>query len=122
MIPSSVPKKHTTPPSIATAWLLLSHAGWIALAIACEAIATSLLVYLTTLDGRNATVQALTITWAALGVAFLLWTAYAVGTTWRSNSAFKRPVFGPLAFSLVYVLLALTLAMAVWMIVTVAQQ
>jgi hypothetical protein len=49
---------------VGTAWLLLSHAGWLALAIACQAVASTLLAIYAFVP--NDYLKANAVAWSAL--------------------------------------------------------
>jgi hypothetical protein len=108
-----------TSPRVGTAWLLLSHAGWLALSIACQAVASTLLtLYVLT---PNDYLKANAVAWCSLGLLFTAWTGYAVGTTCAANRRVKRAVFGDGAFAAVFVLISGTVALGVWTLVNVAR-
>lgn len=104
------------PPDVGTAWLLLSHAGFFAISIQCAAAAVILIGDIP----KNASLKSEAIGWLVLALLFKTWTAYALIKTWRANHRVKRPVFGDIGFSTLFLLILLSAGKSIWTIVTVS--
>ena len=111
----------TVPAEVGTAWLLLSHAGWLAVSVASIALGLSLLVFFNGNSLVRASTRPLAIGWTVVGILFGVWTIYAVATTWQSNRRVPNAVFGDVGFSLVTILALLVVAMGIWSLVNIAQ-
>lgn len=116
---SAYPYPHTGP-DVGTAWLLLSHAGWLAVSLACVTLGLSLLIFFEDSSPFRPRMKPLAIGWTSVGLAFAVWTAYAVGTTWRSNRQVPNAVFGDFGFSFVMILTLGVLGVGIWSLVDIA--
>lgn len=94
---------------VGTAWLLLSHATWIALSISCVAMSVAF--------GDD---KPLAVAWCSGGLAFSVWTLYAVAMTWRSNRQVLNAVFGDIGFSFVVLLVVVVAGLAIGSLVHAA--
>ena len=95
---------------VGTAWLLLSHAAWIAIPITTVLLSKSF--------QHN---KALAVAWLAAGVLFTIWTLYAVAMTWKSNQQVRNAVFGDPGFAFVVTLVIALAAVVIWSLVDAAQ-
>jgi hypothetical protein len=111
-------------PNVGTAWLLLSHAGWLGLSV--TSLALSAFVENMNLahpeKRQTSGSSSLAVGSSVLAVASASWTVYAIVTTWISNTKVKKPVFGHAAFALVLVLAVYLAALAIWSLVVLAKQ
>ena len=114
-------RRTTVASDVGTAWLLLSHAGWLAVSVASISLGLSLLVLFNETSPLRASMKPLAIGWTVLGTLFGVWTIYAVATTWKSNRLVPNAVFGDGGFSLVTILAFFVVVMGIWSLVNVAQ-
>ena len=108
----------TLPPSIATAWLLLSHAGFLSAAITASSIGYSFLTSNPLLPIANA--RGLGITWTAVGIAIEIFTIYAIACTWRENLKVKTPTFGSEGFFMLILIVLFLIAASIYTVVEVS--
>lgn len=113
--------KMSSSADVGTAWLLLSHAGWLAISMACMIMGTSLLVFFIVDSPSRAFLKPLAIYCIVVGLLFVVWTAYAVFITWQSNRRIRNAVFGDFGFGLVMFLVANVFALNIWTLVDIAK-
>ena len=101
-------------PDVSTAWLLLSHSGWIVTGITSISVGIFLLFNTTIARQR---VRALAIGWLITGLHFMVWTFYAVIRTCIANNKIPRPVFNNFAFGWVLLIIINVIVFNIWTIV-----
>lgn len=108
-------------PDVSTAWLLLSHAGWLALSMSCLALSAFIdNVNLSHETKRAPKGRNLALGSAGLAVLSAIWTLYAVITTWIANTKVSNPVYGHLGFTLVMALALFVAALSLWSLIVLA--
>jgi len=89
---------------IATAFLALSHGGFITASIGATAISVTLAGLRSGIGQVNNTfskrLKQLSIGWAAGSTGITVWTQFAIIRTWQSSATYKHQIFGNLGFSI----------------------
>jgi hypothetical protein len=102
-------------PDIGTAWLLLSHSGFLGAMLITNSIGFAFLVTEKTILNENG-IQALCIMWCVLSLLIGLWTIYAIRGTWCENRKIASPVYGDIGFiSLICIVISI-MATSSWTI------
>ena len=105
---------------VGTAWLLLSHAGWLALSMSCLALSEFIDNVNLTHESKAPKGRNLALGSAGLAVLSSGWTLYAVITTWIANTRVRNPVYGHFGFTLVMVLALFVAALSLWSLIVLA--
>jgi hypothetical protein len=90
-----------------TAWLLLSHASWIAIAFAATVILFAAFAF------GGTFVKVVGGLWFILGLAYQLWIVPAIVSTWNTNRRSRSPVFGDKMFVSLLILVLLTIILEI---------
>jgi hypothetical protein len=89
-------------PSIAIAWMVLIHSGFIGAAIAGAGLSVGLVIVLYADFFRGAKLlQNLAIAWNVSSFFITAWTLYAIAQTWKASYLFppKDQIFGEFGFA-----------------------
>jgi hypothetical protein len=92
---------------VSTAWLLLSHASWIAIAFAATVILFAAFAF------GGTFVKIVGFLWFLLGLAYQFWIVPAIISTWKTNQRSRSPVFGDKMFLSLLLLVILTIMLEI---------
>jgi len=119
-IPEWTTGRGNTLPEIGTAWLVLSHAGFLAAAITASTLGTSFLLFFNGSDFRHL-IKPLAIGWITAALLICAFGIYAVITTWNAARKFENRIFHDFGFVFLTVVFLYVTAASIWSLVVVSE-
>lgn len=107
-------------PNVGTAFLLLSHAGYLGVSMASLAFSAFVDNVGLNHPTKRSSNDKIAIAAAVLSAALAVWTLFALITTWISNTKVKNAVFGHGGFITVMLITLLVLTISLWWIYTIS--
>lgn len=107
-------------PNVGTAFLLLSHAGYLGVSLASLAFSAFVNNVGMNHPEKRAGNENLALGAGALSASLAIWTLYAVTTTWISNTKVKNAVFGHAGFATIMLITLFVVVLSLWWIYTIS--
>lgn len=119
-MPKNSSKNDFIDQSIGTAFLLLSHAGFLATMIGTSGTGIALFIFLKSfiLTDINA-IRALAIGWIFIAIVLGMWVVYAINITRIASNNLKKPIFPNNAFVLLIIITILIILVSIWSIIMI---